>query len=136
MAFKLIESAADRWRAVNAPHLVALVRAGAIFRNGCSSNAQTTPRRRREPCARRYRDDLPGLWNGLRSPRPPASLLHLMPPNSMATSTDRTRRTGRGPIRNGLRLPRMRRPFPRRTALRPVQHLVPTDRTGRRMHPL
>jgi putative transposase len=29
MAFKLIESAQTRWRAVNAPHLVALVRAGA-----------------------------------------------------------------------------------------------------------
>ena len=34
MAFKLIEAAQDRWRAVNAPHLVALVRAGAIFING------------------------------------------------------------------------------------------------------
>jgi transposase-like protein len=34
MAFKLIESAQERWRAVNAPHLVALVRAGAAFRNG------------------------------------------------------------------------------------------------------
>jgi len=34
MAFKLIESAQDRWRAVNAPHLVALVRAGATFVNG------------------------------------------------------------------------------------------------------
>ena len=34
MAFKLIESAQDRWRAVNAPHLVALVRAGAAFVNG------------------------------------------------------------------------------------------------------
>jgi putative transposase len=34
MAFKLIESAHDRWRAVNAPHLVALVRAGAAFSNG------------------------------------------------------------------------------------------------------
>lgn len=34
MAFKLIESAQTRWRAVNAPHLVALVRAGAIFENG------------------------------------------------------------------------------------------------------
>jgi putative transposase len=34
MAFKLIESAQDRWRAVNGPHLVALVRAGAIFRKG------------------------------------------------------------------------------------------------------
>jgi putative transposase len=34
MAFKLIESAEDRWRAVNGPHLVALVRAGAVFRKG------------------------------------------------------------------------------------------------------
>jgi transposase-like protein len=34
MAFKLIESAQHRWRAVNAPHLVALVRAGASFVNG------------------------------------------------------------------------------------------------------
>jgi putative transposase len=34
MAFKLIESAQDRWRAVNAPHLVALVRAGAHFERG------------------------------------------------------------------------------------------------------
>ena len=34
MAFKLIEAAQDRWRAVNAPHLVALVRAGALFVNG------------------------------------------------------------------------------------------------------
>jgi putative transposase len=34
MAFKLIESAQARWRAVNAPHLVALVRAGARFETG------------------------------------------------------------------------------------------------------
>ncbi|HYY00726.1 MAG TPA: IS256 family transposase [Mycobacterium sp.] len=34
MAFKLIESAQARWRAVNAPHLVALVRAGARFEQG------------------------------------------------------------------------------------------------------
>jgi len=34
MAFKLIESAQARWRAVNAPHLAALVRAGARFENG------------------------------------------------------------------------------------------------------
>lgn len=34
MAFKLIESAQTRWRCVNAPHLVALVRAGAKFVNG------------------------------------------------------------------------------------------------------
>lgn len=31
MAFKLIESAQSRWRAVNALHLAALVRAGAVF---------------------------------------------------------------------------------------------------------
>jgi transposase-like protein len=34
MAFKLIQAAQDRWRAVNAPHLVALVRAGATFEGG------------------------------------------------------------------------------------------------------
>lgn len=34
MAYKLIEAAQDRWRALNAPHLVALVRAGAKFDKG------------------------------------------------------------------------------------------------------
>ena len=34
MAFKLIEAAQTRWRAVNAPHVVTLVRAGAKFENG------------------------------------------------------------------------------------------------------
>jgi putative transposase len=34
MAYKLIEAAQDRWRAVNAPQLVALVRAGAKFDKG------------------------------------------------------------------------------------------------------
>ena len=34
MAFKLIESAQARRRMVNAPHLVALVRAGTTFVNG------------------------------------------------------------------------------------------------------
>ncbi|MEX2554719.1 MAG: IS256 family transposase [Actinomycetota bacterium] len=34
MAFKLIQAAQDRWRKVNAPHLVALVRAGATFIDG------------------------------------------------------------------------------------------------------
>jgi transposase-like protein len=34
MAFKLIEAAESRWRAVNGPHLVALVRAGARFEKG------------------------------------------------------------------------------------------------------
>ena len=34
MAFKLIQAAEDRWRAVNGSPLVALVRAGARFHNG------------------------------------------------------------------------------------------------------
>jgi putative transposase len=44
MAFKLIESAQDRWRAVNAPHLVALVRAGATF------HQRKTGRKARREC--------------------------------------------------------------------------------------
>ncbi|MBB4787330.1 hypothetical protein BJY27_008377 [Streptomyces rapamycinicus] len=34
MVFKLAESAQARWRAITAPHLVALVRAGARFERG------------------------------------------------------------------------------------------------------
>lgn len=34
MSYKLIDAAQARWRAVNAPHLVALVRAGAVFHKG------------------------------------------------------------------------------------------------------
>jgi putative transposase len=34
MAYKLIIAAQDRWRAINGPHLVALVRAGATFKKG------------------------------------------------------------------------------------------------------
>ena len=34
MAFKLIEAAERRWRSVNAPQLVALVRAGTTFEKG------------------------------------------------------------------------------------------------------
>jgi GNAT superfamily N-acetyltransferase len=34
MAFKLIQSAQDHRRSVSAPHLAALVRAGAVFSNG------------------------------------------------------------------------------------------------------
>jgi putative transposase len=34
MAYQLIESAQTRWRAVNATHLVALVRAGVKFEKG------------------------------------------------------------------------------------------------------
>jgi hypothetical protein len=34
MVFKLLEAAEGRWRAVNSPHLVALVRAGVRFEKG------------------------------------------------------------------------------------------------------
>lgn len=34
MVFKLVESTQQRWRAANAPHLVALVSAGARFERG------------------------------------------------------------------------------------------------------
>ena len=34
MAYKLIDAAQARWRGVNAPHMVALVRAGAVFHKG------------------------------------------------------------------------------------------------------
>ena len=34
MAYKLIESAQTRWRAINAPHLVALVRGGVTLEKG------------------------------------------------------------------------------------------------------
>jgi hypothetical protein len=41
MAYKLIDAAQARWRSVNAPHLVALVRAGAVFHKG--TLARTPP---------------------------------------------------------------------------------------------
>jgi len=34
MAYKLLDAAEDRWRSVNAPHLVALVRASVTFVDG------------------------------------------------------------------------------------------------------
>ncbi len=46
MAFKLIESAQQRWQAVNAPHLVALVRAGATFEKGKLIESARQPRSR------------------------------------------------------------------------------------------
>jgi transposase-like protein len=50
MAFKLIEAAQARWRAVNAPHLVALVRACARFEHGKrSSNASPTQSPSKQP---------------------------------------------------------------------------------------
>ena len=46
MAFKLIEAAQDRWRSVNGPHLVALVRAGAKFEKGVMVERSTAGSRR------------------------------------------------------------------------------------------
>ena len=43
MAYKLLDAAQDRWRAVNAPHLVALVRAGATFHKGILTERPPTP---------------------------------------------------------------------------------------------
>jgi hypothetical protein len=34
MAFKLVEAAQANWRSVNGAHLVALVRAGSVFKAG------------------------------------------------------------------------------------------------------
>ena len=42
MAYNLIDAAQARWRAVNAPHLVALVRAGAVFHSASCSSDQPT----------------------------------------------------------------------------------------------
>jgi len=49
MAYKLIEAAQSRWRAVNALHLVALVRPARSSRTADSSNAPTTPPPPRKP---------------------------------------------------------------------------------------
>jgi hypothetical protein len=45
MAFKLIEAAQARWRKVNAPESVALVRAGVLFRKGKVSTNVAVPAR-------------------------------------------------------------------------------------------
>jgi putative transposase len=44
MAFKLAISAQDRWRKVNAPHLVALVRAGVPFKDGAAVDVHSMER--------------------------------------------------------------------------------------------
>ena len=49
MAYKLIDAAQARWRAVNAPHLVALVRAGAKFEKGVMVERPDEARTKRSP---------------------------------------------------------------------------------------
>jgi len=51
MVFKLLQAAEGRWRAVNGPHLVALVRAGARFEAGKLVERPTEPARDREVAA-------------------------------------------------------------------------------------
>jgi len=58
MAYKLIESARQRWRAVNAPHLIALSAPVPPSATGSSSNAQPTRSphdSRRQPAPMAYR---------------------------------------------------------------------------------
>jgi hypothetical protein len=53
MAFRLIEAAQDRWRAVNGPQLVALVRAGARFDKGGDPLARPATHGRRRVISRK-----------------------------------------------------------------------------------
>lgn len=64
MAFKLIEAAQTRWRTVNAPHLVALVRAGVPF----TANESNDPTNR-TPNRTLPEHPIPGLDNSSRSGR-------------------------------------------------------------------
>jgi hypothetical protein len=55
MTYKLIHAAQARWRAVNAPHLVTAVRAGAVFHKGklLERTIESHPKRPtpiRQPC--------------------------------------------------------------------------------------
>ena len=67
MAYKLIDAAAARWRAVNAPHLVALVRAGAVFHKGkLSSDGPGNEHGRGDDLCRASSSPHPGAhdWDG------------------------------------------------------------------------
>jgi hypothetical protein len=65
MAVKLIDAAQERWRAINAPHLVALVRAGARFE--CGKLVERDP--------------------VLEAPKPPTTPLFSRPPPRINPST-------------------------------------------------
>ena len=43
MAFKLLEAAQQRWRRVNAPHLVAVMRADGVFVDGALQERPVSP---------------------------------------------------------------------------------------------
>ncbi len=48
MAYKLLDSAQQRWRRVNAPHLVAVVRSGSVFVDGVLQERAVSPDGRNE----------------------------------------------------------------------------------------
>ena len=75
MAFRLIESAQDRWRAVNAPHLVALIRAGAVFVNGELVERPGEDAPPRPPEVHRRPAMTPGLRDRLHGQRHEATML-------------------------------------------------------------
>ncbi len=54
MAYKLLDSAEQRWRRVNAPHLVAVVRAGGVFVDGALAERPVSPDASDEATHRRY----------------------------------------------------------------------------------
>jgi len=51
MAFKLLTMAQERWRTVNAPQLLSVVRAGRRFVDGVQEQPKTTPRAKKEKAA-------------------------------------------------------------------------------------
>ena len=88
--------------------------------------------RRREPRARRYRDDaLPGLRERFRSYGPQTSLLDDLSAGGMETSPCRTGGTARRQARHRLCLPELRCEVLRSTTLRGLQLVVPAARPRR-----
>ena len=54
MAYKLLAAAQQRWRRLNAPHLVAVVRAGGVFVDGVLQERPVSPDARDEANHGRY----------------------------------------------------------------------------------
>ena len=54
MAYKLLDAAQQRWRRLNAPHLVAVVRAGGVFVDGVLQERPVSPDARDEANHGRY----------------------------------------------------------------------------------
>ncbi len=110
-----------------------------VFWSGCPKAATPAPtasppelrRQQREPRARRYRDDLPGVSEPVRASRAPALLLERVPADSSAIQASRPSRAGRLALRGRLRLPELRGLLPRRAKMRGLQHVVSQVRAGR-----